>query len=334
MQVKGLRPTILVILSFALIGCATTTGPVVMDEEMKALQEELEVKALLFRVDATKRLIGIGTSIIRRLPEEDTRGWNKAVYTGLVVSKLSKVTRRAFHIDEGETGLIILGVVRDSPAEVSGLKPGDVIMRANGRVVNTLEGFEKALREDVKPFTFEIKRGGEVMLIPLTVERLPADIGFQAVDAPDLNAFATPEGYVIVTYGMLRFVRSDDELAVVVGHEIAHLTKRHIIKSIPSQILAVILGVVVESKAPGAGEVTMRAVHAPFSREFEREADYVGLLYAHRAGFNIRKGAEFWERFAIELPASMTWSLLSTHPSSPERMLRLRKVVEGIEGKP
>lgn len=325
----------LIILLLFITGCATTTGPVVMDEEMKTLQEELEVKALLFRVEATKRLIGIGTSIIRRLPEEDTRGWNKAVYTGLVVSKLNQVVRRAFHIDEGETGLVILGIVKDSPGERAGLKPGDVIKKVNGRVVDSLDGFARLLRQEGEtPLTFEIKRGKGAMLIPLTVERLPADIGFQAVDAQDLNAFATPEGYVIVTYGMFRFVKSDNELAVVVGHEIAHLTKRHIIKAIPSQILAVILGVVVESKAPGAGEVTMRAVHAPFSREFEREADYVGLLYAHRAGFNIREGAEFWERFAIELPASMTWSLLSTHPSSPERMLRLRKVVEEIEGKP
>lgn len=328
-----MKKFLLLMLLLFITGCATTTGPVVMDEEMKNLQEELEVKALLFRVDATKRLIGIGTTIVRRLPEEDTKGWNKAVYTGLVVSKLNKVVRRAFHIDEGETGLAILGVVRDSPGVVAGLKPGDVVKKVNGRAVDTLDGFENALRQDVKVLTFEIKRGKEVIQIPLTIERLPADIDFQAVDAQDLNAFATPEGYVIVTYGMLRFVRSDDELAVVVGHEIAHLTKRHIIKAIPSQILAVILGVVVESKARGAGEVTMQAVHAPFSREFEREADYVGLLYAHRAGFDIREGVEFWERFAIELPASMTWSLLSTHPSSPERMLRLRKVVEEIRGK-
>lgn len=329
-----MKKFLLLMLLLFITGCATTTGPVVMDEEMKNLQEELEVKALLFRVDATKRLIGIGTTIVRRLPEEDTKGWNKAVYTGLVVSKLSKVVRRAFHIDEGETGLAILGVVRDSPGVVAGLKPGDVVKKVNGRVVDSLDGFARLLKEEGEgPLTFEIKRGKEVIQIPLTIERLPADIDFQAVDAQDLNAFATPEGYVVVTYGMLRFVRSDDELAVVVGHEIAHLTKRHIIKAIPSQILAVILGVVIEREAPGAGEVTMRAVHAPFSREFEREADYVGLLYAHRAGFNIREGAEFWERFAIELPASMTWSLLSTHPSSPERMLRLRKVVEEIERK-
>jgi predicted Zn-dependent protease len=63
----------------------------------------------------------------------------------------------------------------------------------------------------------------------------------------------------------------------------------------------------------------------------EREADYLGLFYAHTAGYNIESGVELWKRFALEIPRSRSKSFLRSHPASPERILRVKKVVELIK---
>jgi len=78
-----------------------------------------------------------------------------------------------------------------------------------------------------------------------------------------------------------------------------------------------------------------RAFGAKYSRDLEKEADYFGLQYAHLAGFDIEAGADVWERFAIEIPQSMVRDFMSTHPSSPERFVHIKKIIEEIkEAKP
>jgi predicted Zn-dependent protease len=72
---------------------------------------------------------------------------------------------------------------------------------------------------------------------------------------------------------------------------------------------------------------------APYSKDFESEADYVGLYLAARAGYDISESANFWRRMAVENPASIEKSYSNTHPSSPERFLAIEKAVNEINGK-
>ena len=165
-------------------------------------------------------------------------------------------------------------------------------------------------------------------------------IQFTISDSQDVNATASP-GKLEVTYGMLRFIDSDDELAVVVGHELAHLAKGHIAKSMATNVAAsvagVAIGAAIDSLTGGGGlgdvvaEGVGKGVSAQFSRDFEREADYYGFQYVYLSGFDILKGAGIWERFAIELPKSMSMGLFSTHPSSPERVLRAEKIIQELD---
>jgi predicted Zn-dependent protease len=144
---------------------------------------------------------------------------------------------------------------------------------------------------------------------------------------------------IVVSTGLLRFAQSDDELAVVMGHELAHLTGGHLAKTMAPNLLAGLIGSVVGSAAdivfPGSGGTIGRlpaaGITAPFSKEFEREADVVGLEYAHRAGYEIEAGITFWDRFATELGQSTTPSYLNTHPTSPERLLRMEKIIEELK---
>jgi predicted Zn-dependent protease len=70
---------------------------------------------------------------------------------------------------------------------------------------------------------------------------------------------------------------------------------------------------------------------AKFDRDREREADMYGLLWAHRAGFNVDEGKEVFKRIAIEMPGSTERGFLSTHPTAPERFLALDKIAAALK---
>lgn len=162
-----------------------------------------------------------------------------------------------------------------------------------------------------------------------------ANIDFQVQESPDVNAGAT-FGKIVVTTGMIRFARSEDELAVVLGHEIAHVVKGHITKGIISNIPLIIGAILAESAAPGTGRLVQLGgsiFTQKFSRDMEREADYFGILYAHRAGFDVGEGIGIWERFAIELPESQRTTIFSSHPSSTERLARARNIADTLQGR-
>ncbi|MFQ5862774.1 MAG: M48 family metallopeptidase [Candidatus Brocadiales bacterium] len=160
-------------------------------------------------------------------------------------------------------------------------------------------------------------------------------IDFQVQESQAVNAGAT-FGKIVVTTGMIKFTRFEDELAVVLGHEIAHVAKGHITKTIISNIPLIIGSVLAERAAPGAGKLVQLGgsiFTQKFSRDMEREADYFGILYAHKAGFDVGDGIEIWERFAIELPENQRATIFSSHPSSTERLARARKISDTLQGR-
>ncbi len=127
--------------------------------------------------------------------------------------------------------------------------------------------------------------------------------------SPAVNAYATGRA-IRVTTGMMEFA-DDDELAVIIGHELAHNTEGHIVKIVTSRI---------------AGLGTGR-----FSRVYESEADYVGLYYAQRAGFDITKAPNIWRRIGLMSVKSMGES--KSHPTTPERYVRLAAAIAEINRK-
>ncbi len=180
---------------------------------------------------------------------------------------------------------------------------------------------------------FEAGRSSTVI-----VERAGARLSFNVIpkempyvrihlkQASKINAYATFTG-IKFTSGMVHFAGDEDELAIIMGHELAHLTSKHLPKNISVAALCGALGGLTGPFAPW----TTQALYAPYSRKNEREPDYIGLIYAHNAGYNIERGAILWKRFALEIPKSRSKSFLRSHPASPERILRVKKVVELIK---
>lgn len=144
------------------------------------------------------------------------------------------------------------------------------------------------------------------------------------------NAFALPGGKIGVNTGLLEVARTEDQLATVLGHEIAHVTQEHGNERLSQAFLAE-GGLAAASLALG-GEGTGRSVALaalglgaqigllmPFGRTQESEADVVGLQYMARAGFDPRASIELWQNMAAAGgPAPPEF--LSTHPSYETRV--------------
>lgn len=149
---------------------------------------------------------------------------------------------------------------------------------------------------------------------------------------PSINAGAT-FGQVAVTSGMLNFVHDDDEMAVVLGHELAHIEQGHVMKGAVSSLALNVLAIVLESRAPGAGQAAGgigQLFLNHYTQNQEREADDVGLRYAYAAGYDPTAAVGLQERLAVEVPQSMSAGYFDTHPSSVERAVAARLEAEQL----
>src|SRR5262245_49216545 len=124
---------------------------------------------------------------------------------------------------------------------------------------------------------------------------------FTVVDSPVVNAFAIPGGYVYLTRGILAYIRSEAELAAVMGHEIGHVTARHTVRQLTrTQLTQIGLGVggALSHTFGQFGDLANSAVGVlflRFSRDDEREADRLGIEYAAKAGYDPREVSYFFE---------------------------------------
>jgi beta-barrel assembly-enhancing protease len=151
-----------------------------------------------------------------------------------------------------------------------------------------------------------------------------------------INAFAAPGGVIVVYSGLIEAAHSESELAAVMAHEIAHITQRHIARTLEQNqrmslatMLAVLSGIVLSANAPQIGNaVTAGAVAGSlqnqlnFSRAFEREADSIGIDILGRAGYRPIAMADFFARLArSESPSDAgVPELLRTHPVTGDRI--------------
>jgi len=160
---------------------------------------------------------------------------------------------------------------------------------------------------------------------------------FTVIDSPDINAFATPGGYVYINRGLLAYLSSEAELAGVLGHEIAHVTARHAARqragSITTSVVAVTAGVLTGSRdiMDSAGMYGTELVRG-YGREHELEADGLGARYMHLAGYEpeallrvigVLKDQEQFARLnarAAGKPAGTYHGLYATHPRNDQRL--------------
>ncbi|MCS6813330.1 MAG: M48 family metallopeptidase [Cyanobacteria bacterium] len=146
---------------------------------------------------------------------------------------------------------------------------------------------------------------------------------FRVVDDQQVNAFATMGGYVYITTGLLRTADNEAQLAGVIGHEIGHITGRHLIEQMKNdaiyQTIATAAGVNRDQIAALGIDLALRR---PRSREDEYDADRRGLQYMGRAGY----AQSAMPVFMAKLQSSRSVpDFLSTHPAPADRVAAIRR---------
>jgi Zn-dependent protease with chaperone function len=329
---------LLALVALLLSACATI-GPDVATPEIEALEKVLRAKSTRFFIDQNLRLQVVGTRLLKALPEQDR---NEPVpYLGLLAGEATDILAETFEVPMREE-VLIFGVVPGGPAARGGLQAGDYLVKIGQNTITTPQDLEALAELELQgPTPVWVRRGETLVEASIEVEHLPWNVEFKVVEDDAVDAFATP-GTITITTGMLRFLRSDDELAIVVGHELAHLTKRHTIGRVALTLPGVVLGVLASVIAPGTQRLVtsliervvanlIRAGVTRVDRDMERQADVFGLLYTHSAGYDPRAGSEVWGRFAVELPRTMTTALFAVHPPSTERLLRIQKITDALQ---
>jgi len=156
----------------------------------------------------------------------------------------------------------------------------------------------------------------------------------KVIDSDELNAFALPGGFLYVNTGLILEAQTEAELAGLLAHEIAHVTARHATKQASKATLFrwLSLPLVFVGGPVGYGLQQAVALGGPltflkFSRNAEREADFLGVQYSYRTGYDPVAMVDFLERLKSKDSGSRLAKIFSTHPMTRDRIQRAQKEI-------
>ena len=198
----------------------------------------------------------------------------------------------------------VLHVRAGSPAAIAGIIKGDVFLGAKDKPASLANKPIQKQLENSAPLRILRKNKALSLQVP---SNLVCGYRVQLKFSGAVNAYATGKS-IIITTAMMDFAKTDQELALVVGHELAHNTMAHVRKIVQNVILS------------------------GFSRRaavpFEAEADYVGLYYMARAGYELKDAELFWRRLGVRSPKNIVRA--KTHPLTPARLLAIKMAAKEI----
>lgn len=154
---------------------------------------------------------------------------------------------------------------------------------------------------------------------------------FGVIDSTAINAFAAPGGKILITAGLMNLLRTEDELAAVLGHEVAHVVRKHHYRVMRKQKMLAFGASAVEIK--GADEVnklsnmTAQILARGLDKKAELEADRDGMVYCARAGYDASALWQVLDRLGGVRPDSNSSLLEATHPSYGSRQQQLMDVL-------
>ena len=161
----------------------------------------------------------------------------------------------------------------------------------------------------------------------------------KVVDSDEINAFALPGGYFYVNSGLILAADDESELAGVMAHEIAHVAARHAMRQQTRGNLAQIATIPLIFVGGGIGYAARQAVSLAlpltfmkFSRGFEAEADYLGVQYMYKTGYDPNSFVSFFEKVQAtekKKPGSLAKAFAS-HPQTPDRISETQKEISTI----
>jgi predicted Zn-dependent protease len=246
----------------------------------------------------------------------------------------------------------------DEEGTVKGVKPGSekdvnsVGNRGVGKGVN-LYSLQREIAMG-KQAAMEVEKTARMINDPVVTEYVnrvgqnlvrnsDAKVPFtiKVIDSDEINAFALPGGFFYVNSGLILRADEEAELAGVMGHEIAHVAARHGTKTATKgelmQLATIPVMILVPYGLAGYGiyeglNLAIPMSYLKFSRDNEREADYLGLQYMYKAGYDPSAFVSFFEKIEAEErrhPGSIP-KVFATHPPTPDRVQKAQEEIATI----
>jgi hypothetical protein len=233
--------------------------------------------------------------------------------------------------------LKITGVLPDSGASRAGVQRGDLLTTVEGKPMPQGENAEREASALLGPLVSQranvklgLQRGDRKLdvTVPLT---LACGFGIELGNTDNVNAYADGRR-VLVTRGMLNFVRNDTELAYVLAKELAHNALRHPAQQRMTGTVGGIINNLIHitpdtSMLNGSGGVKA------MPQELDAAADTLALYMLTRAGYDIDGDAAFWQRLANQYPASVPNGYTAIHPGTAYRLSVIKQTVADIKSK-
>ena len=157
------------------------------------------------------------------------------------------------------------------------------------------------------------------------------------------NAWCMPGGKIAVYTGILKVTQNKNALASVMGHEVAHAVAKHAVErmshamtiNLGTTVADIFLGGAINRTRNTVGRNTgfdlfQLGIMNPFGRKQETEADYLGLIFPSLAGYDIRESVGLWQRMSEANKGKEPPQFLSTHPSSKNRIINLKKWINEV----
>jgi Zn-dependent protease with chaperone function len=343
---RKLKAAAVCILLTTLVGCAgpSTQAPNVSTNEIADEKLRQQVYIIRSYVNQSARL----SNVAFRIVVANQRDCREAVGARLGIQTASlndfpSQTRDAWtsalDLKPAETRIIV--VATGSPAAKAGLRVGDMLVALNGQPIpdrdagpwivqqisaTTNQRIQVTVRRNDKPINLEV--------LPVKGCTIPVVLAQQN----NANAF-TDGKQIVIQSGIMRVAQTDSELALIVGHELAHVTMGHLQKRAQNQVAGAVGGAAVDvlfalARVNTGGAFSRQGATiggVAFAKDFEKEADYVGAYYAARAGYEITGAERLWRAMAQEDTKQLSYAGL--HPTSPERFVQMQKTVEEISTK-
>jgi predicted Zn-dependent protease len=184
-----------------------------------------------------------------------------------------------------------------------------------------------------------IRRIGEKL--SLVSDRQDYAYRFYVVEKDDINAFTTPGGNIYFFTGLLKKLKTDDQIAAVLAHEIGHCAARHTIKKFQAAMSANLLGsILLRSIDAGAAQqitqlstsAVLNLVFSAYGRKDEYEADRLGIKYMYLAGYNLQGVIETLDVLEKESEDKKGPPLiLRTHPFVSDRIQQAQQEIEAVK---
>ncbi|MDR0333428.1 MAG: M48 family metallopeptidase [Dysgonamonadaceae bacterium] len=202
---------------------------------------------------------------------------------------------------------------------IRGTPEAEMVNRVGSRIANAVATFykSKGMESELQGFNWE----------------------FSLVRDPSVNAFAMPGGKIVIFEGLLPVTQTEEALAVVVGHEVAHVIAHHASERISRQMalqgVGNIGGALLGSSRGTQIGMTVFGLGAqysmlPFSRQQEYEADEIGLIVMALAGYDPRAAVPFWTRMSQNSSGGNVPAFLSTHPTDANRIAHIEQIMPHV----